>query len=381
MGAGQREQHFYQDAAEIYFAFVVQSELERLGRNITFSASVLEKQFHDYLNERKLTFDGFKKQAYYKNIDSNYRKWLDETFPEKRMDIKLVEVEGRSKSMKRDITLVFDDGTPTKGIGLKNYEKGIRGNIQMCSGTAVSFLNNIFFDKAPGPGRSIDPISNKIFSPGRSKKKRKEAYAYLGLQKVSDLVDSLEKEKDIVRAIFKDGQDTKYWFQNNTAQKWDNKCKEFGKRSSNSVCDLLSNLHDDHKNKVKERLIVMTGLDGKDELLLFGPKEYLCSIQSQKFKQLVSDVNCDETKIVLETNGQSLEVSFQKEKNILLKIKIPFTLQKNGAWYIPDEPYEGSRRHPKEKIELVYGERRPKKCKEINTSINTYYSLVECGVI
>ena len=59
----------------------------------------------------------------------------------------------------------------------------------------------------------------------------------------------------------------------------------------------------------------------------------------------------------------------------ILKIDIPFTLQKNGGWFLPKEKYEGTIYHKKEKKDLMYGERRPKKSKEINTSTNMWFKI------
>ena len=62
---------------------------------------------------------------------------------------------------------------------------------------------------------------------------------------------------------------------------------------------------------------------------------------------------------------------------IILSIEVPFTLQANGAWYRDSSYIEY---HQKEKMSLVYGQRRPKKSKEIATSINTYLNLKKAGV-
>ena len=63
-----------------------------------------------------------------------------------------------------------------------------------------------------------------------------------------------------------------------------------------------------------------------------------------------------------------------------MNIEVPFTLQKNGAWHLPKVKYSGTQYNEKEGIDLLHGERRPKKSKEIATSINTYLNLKKAGV-
>ena len=75
-------------------------------------------------------------------------------------------------------------------------------------------------------------------------------------------------------------------------------------------------------------------------------------------------------------HGQSLRFQFSDDLGDILTIDVPFTLQKNGAWFLPKSgAYEGYKYHKKEKTNLLWGQRRPKKSKEIATSINTYMLL------
>jgi len=65
---------------------------------------------------------------------------------------------------------------------------------------------------------------------------------------------------------------------------------------------------------------------------------------------------------------------------VIVNIEVPFTLQKNGAWHLPKKKYSGAEYHNKEGIDLLHGQRRPKKSKEISTSTNTYLNLKKSGV-
>ena len=63
----------------------------------------------------------------------------------------------------------------------------------------------------------------------------------------------------------------------------------------------------------------------------------------------------------------------------MLSVNIPFTINKNGAW-MSGTPYEGSTAYHNEPYPLAYNERRPRKSRELATSINTYLDLKSTGV-
>jgi hypothetical protein len=63
----------------------------------------------------------------------------------------------------------------------------------------------------------------------------------------------------------------------------------------------------------------------------------------------------------------------------LLQVDVPFTINKNGAW-ISGDYYTGTRWHAKEGRQLAWGQRRPKKSRELATSINTYVNFGATGI-
>ena len=82
-------------------------------------------------------------------------------------------------------------------------------------------------------------------------------------------------------------------------------------------------------------------------------------------------------------HAKNIRFEFKSGSEIILEIDIPFTLNSNGCWYKGDnagDVYEGKRFHKKEGIELMWGERRPKKSKEISTSVNTYVDFKKAGL-
>ena len=80
------------------------------------------------------------------------------------------------------------------------------------------------------------------------------------------------------------------------------------------------------------------------------------------------------------TNGKGLLFTLCDSVGVIVNIEVPFTLQKNGAWHLPKTKYIGTQYHNKEGVALIHGERRPKKSKEISTSINTFLNLKKSGV-
>ena len=63
---------------------------------------------------------------------------------------------------------------------------------------------------------------------------------------------------------------------------------------------------------------------------------------------------------------------------------MPFTLNKNGAWWTRVKEFEGKKPYPGKNKDsgtmLSYGEWRPEKSQEMATSINTYVELKEAGI-
>ena len=119
----------------------------------------------------------------------------------------------------------------------------------------------------------------------------------------------------------------------------------------------------------------MSGMNYDEELLLISDKEMMFSHTDTVYQEMLKRINSEESRIEFHRNEKSIIFSFVDECGIILDVKVPFTLQKNGAWWIPKDKFEGKRFHEKEKQELFYGERRPNKCREMNTSVNTFLQL------
>jgi hypothetical protein len=161
------------------------------------------------------------------------------------------------------------------------------------------------------------------------------------------------------------------------SSQWKSDCASYGLKAAETIISALDSIS---KDAVKSRIIKMAGLNYDEEILLVGKGKYLCSLFNQKYAQILERVNSDESVVEYTTNKKGVLFTLRDSAGVIVSIEVPFTLQKNGAWYLPKAKYSGAQYHEKEGVDLVHGERRPKKSKEISTSINTYLNLKKAGV-
>lgn len=372
MGAGSCQDHYIQDAAEFYWVYICQKKLEENGKNIT---SVEERltEFNDYCSERDIT-DCFDSSDYKINMDKCVEQFianLIKLYPDKQMDITNVESEYRNKGKKGDFLISFNDGEEIS-ISLKNYQNGY-DSIQLKSGTWHSIINNFALDPADGPGMYIDHAGNgrKFRAQGKSLKKRNDNYEKLGLGEIVKILEDLDSILLKIKNKYILSEDTKF-FNDKVSLMWREDCKLLGHTGIELVIKALNLLP---KDTIKTKLLKDTDLINEEELLLIGPNgEMMCSLYNEKYKNLLLRVNngCD---IDYKIHGKNLRFYLNDREGEILNIDIPFTLQKNGAWFIPKNKYEGTLFHKKENKYLMYGERRPKKSREINTSTNIWFCI------
>ena len=113
--------------------------------------------------------------------------------------------------------------------------------------------------------------------------------------------------------------------------------------------------------------------------MLDGEGNYCCSLFNTNYRNILERCNSINSVVEYKVNGKGVLFTITDGEDIV-SIEVPFTLQKNGAWYLCGDAYEGTVYHKKEQVDLAYGQRRPKKSKEINTSTNTYLNLKKAGV-
>jgi hypothetical protein len=209
-----------------------------------------------------------------------------------------------------------------------------------------------------------------------------------GKGKDRDLMVEKNYGMDIVKILHKLDKlnvDMKEDFANSPDRKffdktmWETSCNDIGHEGADMVLDFLKNYVP--KNLVRNRVMKMAGIDGAEELLAFDGKDYLNSLVNKRFKRMLETIPTCELNYF--RHAKNIRFEFKSGDEIILEIDIPFTLNSNGCWYKGDtvkDIYEGKRFHEKEGIELEWGERRPKKSREIATSVNTYVDFAKVGL-
>ena len=373
MGAGSRKDHYIQDAAEAYIVYRLQDLAVKNGTALTNSAEDKKKLFNIYCYDRGITSD-FEKSIYKENIDAiveGFYSDLVNEYPGKKFDFVDVEKEFRDKKWKGDFIIQFEDESYVS-FSLKNYKKGF-DRIQLCSGTWHSFLNNFLF-KSAGVGTFIDPYTQEVFQ-GCDYERRDSLVDRLGYSDLKNVYNFFDNVNETIKSFYAYGDTANQW--SNVSTQWKQDCANYGLEAATKIIDALNGIDND---KVKQRILQMAGLTYDEEILLVGKGKYLSSLFNKRYRDILKRVNSDDCVVEYNTNGKGVLFTLRDSDGIIVSIEVPFTLQKNGAWYLPKQRYSGTEYHPKEKINMIYGQRRPKKSKEIATSINTYLNLKKAGV-
>ena len=373
MGAGCTKDHFIQDAAEAYIVYLLQAHAVENKVAITDDVAEKHNTFIQYCEDRDV-LDEFNKSIYKENIDVVIDKFILDLlakYPNRKFDFVDVEREFRDKKLKGDFIIQFEDGSLIS-FSLKNYKKGF-DRIQLCSGTWHSFLNNFLFESA-GVGTFFNPFTQEVFQ-GCNREYRDSLIEKLGYDALKEVYTFFDSINDTIKKFYTYGEQARYW--KNVSAQWKGDCAAYGLKAAEKIISALDSIP---KDMVKNRIIKMAGLNYDEEILLVGNGKYLCSLFNQKYAQILKRVNSTESVVEYITNGKGLLFTLCDSVGVIVNIEVPFTLQKNGAWHLPKTKYIGTQYHNKEGVALIHGERRPKKSKEISTSINTFLNLKKSGV-
>ena len=373
MGAGCTKDHFIQDAAEAYIVYLLQAHAVENKVAITDDVAEKHNTFIQYCEDRDV-LDEFNKSIYKENIDVVIDKFILDLlakYPNRKFDFVDVEREFRDKKLKGDFIIQFEDGSSIS-FSLKNYKKGFN-RIQLCSGTWHSFLNNFLFESA-GVGTFFNPFTQEVFQ-GCNREYRDSLIEKLGYDALKEVYTFFDSINDTIKKFYTYGEQARYW--KNVSAQWKGDCAAYGLKAAEKIISALDSIP---KDMVKNRIIKMAGLNYDEEILLVGNGKYLCSLFNQKYAQILKRVNSTESVVEYITNGKGLLFTLCDSVGVIVNIEVPFTLQKNGAWHLPKTKYVGTQYHNKEGVALIHGERRPKKSKEISTSINTFLNLKKSGV-
>ena len=372
MGAGTSTDHYMQDAAEAYIVFKLQELAVENGVALTDDVAEKFDTFMTYCSERGIS-QKFGDSVYKENIDAvvvSFFRDLIAKYPGRKFDVVDVEKKFRDLKLKGDFAIYFSEDEYVS-FSLKNYKNGY-DRIQLCSGTWNSFLNNFLFE-SDGVGMFLDPITKQRFK-GSDRSTRDRLIEIMGFSPLREVYSEFDNVLDTVRSFYVKSPEANMW--QNVATRWKNDCAEYGLNAAQSVVKALKTLDN---NQIKQRIIKMAGLNYDEEILLIGKGDYCCSLFNDTYADILLRVNSEESVVEYKVNGKGVLFTITDGEDIV-SIEVPFTLQKNGAWYLCGEEYEGTIYHKKEKVDLAYGQRRPKKSKEINTSTNTYLNLKKAGV-
>lgn len=374
MGAGDKQEHHAQDSAEAYLVWRLQHTVEQKGRALSRTSDQLKQAFDTYVDSRQARAH-FDTSDYKQNIDAVVVDVVADItghYEDDLIEFADVEKEYRDQKKKGDFEIRFERKEPVS-VSVKNYKNGFK-RIQLCSGTWNSFLNNFIFEP-DGVGTFLDPFTGERFS-GSDRNRRDWLVVQIGLQPLLDIYKFIDDTNDEVRAFYADSDQARMW--NVVAGRWKSDCVEYGSDAASRLSNALKSIHPD---LVKQRLLSMAGLSFDEELLLLGKREYLFSLVNRNYRALLDEANAKGTTVEISSKGQTLRLSLiSSSGSKITDIEVPFTLQKNGAWHLPREKYSGKQMHPKEGVPLAYGERRPRKSRELATSTNTYLDLGRLGL-
>lgn len=365
-------EHHVQDASELYVVARLQELAEEDRRALSASSVDRWAEFDQYITARGISRAEFSQGAwsvYAANAEQHVPDFyarLTQAYPDERFDFMSVEVRYRNENKKGDFVILLSNGDEIP-VSLKNYRGDMR-RPQVCSGTYNSFVVNFLFE-ADGVGMAIDPETGLRFRGSGSE--RDSVFERNGYGDVVPLLHELDDLNQDIKDRFVYGDDFEFL----DPDVFKEAAVACGMRGVDIVLEILQHVPED---AIRDRILRMTGLDGDEEHLFFDPLRCTDSITNERYHQLLTDVQDPDTQLEFFQHGQGIRFQFRRDEEIVLQLDVPFTINKNGAWI--SESYEGRRYHAKEGVELAYGQRRPRKSKELATSVNTWVNLEATGI-
>ena len=400
MAAGNRTEHYIQDATEQDLVYRVQKFLVLDNLAVTDDWQEKKKEFDDRLVEGGIVKKYPKSDQaacidrscnlIYNNL-KNYRSNI-------KFDIIWIGKDGRNESKKGDFIIRYEDGLEIS-FSLKVYVKGY-ASIQVRSGTYNSWVLSIILKKyaLPSVGMYSNPIPEdewkeltkgmkysirkykSKFDGGKSLAIRDIVLKYLGLNSAIDLLHALDKVKEDSIARFRDDLHMRNYFNDGVDKAWEDQCEVAGNAGASLICNYLKN----ENVEIKDWLLKQIGFSGGEELLALSPNNYLLSTNNEQYKKAVARALSEESFVDYGIRGKGIGFTFKDNQGDIISINVPFTLNKNGAWWTRVKEFEGKKPYPGKKKDkgtmLSYGEWRPQKSQEMATSINTYVELKAAGI-
>lgn len=372
-------QHQVQDACEAYAVALLQELAEEQGVAISYASSERWQEFYDYLDTVGVScreFENGEYSQYKHNAKKHLPRFIQRlrtTFPAETFNFINVETAYRNMGLKADFLIIFGDGSEIP-VSLKNYigSTGI-GKPQVASGTFNSFVLSFIFEREGPPGCYRHPGTGMRFK-GSVREKRDEALRAKGRKDLVPLMHELDSLQEQVRDQF---LSSKYEFHDEEAVS--EAAERLGMEGVSIALRIFDRLD---VADIRHEFLKRIGLDGAEEALFFDSRLYTDSITHDRYRDLRRLVNDHETDFRLRQHGKAIAFEFVRDGNIVLGVKVPFTINTNGAWHRPKKPFEGAVRYVDlgNPVWLKYGQRRPYKSRQISTSINTYMNLRKTGI-
>ena len=382
--------HLEADACEVATIARIANEFEKRNVANNSNGNLSESKLDDlmkHLSSYPILGDlnTFSETKYYKTSEKWIPRFVSDvisSYPNSNFDILDVEKEYRINGLKGDFALSTNDGK-TISTSLKNYKGGI-SSIQVSSGTMNSFVCKLFFEsigtswvKSPD-GKEWQTSDYEV----RDEMIKKWIPSYSSILEGMHKLNKLNLE---VKNEFAYSDEHEFY----NKEVFNKARKRISHEGAKIIMEMLK-LTD--KDFLRKRVMKLSGMDGEEELLAVSEKEYLCSIGNPKYKEYLRKINDGELKFEFtisredSTKYSGIRFFFEYEGKEIFSAKVPTTINSNGCWYRGDstkDVYVGKRFHKKEGIELKWGERRPKKSKEIALSTNfwIYINKTECGIV
>ena len=278
MAAGNRTEHYIQDATEQDLVYRVQKLLVLDNLAVTDDWQEKKKEFDDRLVEGGIV-KKYPKSDQAGCIDKSYSliyQQLKNYRSNIKFDIIWIGKDGRNESKKGDFILRYEDGLEVS-YSLKVYVKGY-ASIQVRSGTYNSWILSIILKEyaLPSVGMYSNPIPEdewkaltkgmkqsirkykSKFDGGKSLAVRDIVLKYLGLNSAIDLLHALDKVKEDSIARFRDDLHTRNYFNDGVEEAWEDQCKVAGNAGASLICNYLKN----ENVEIKDWLLKQIGFSG-----------------------------------------------------------------------------------------------------------------------
>lgn len=364
-------EHNIQDACEHLAVARMQEHAEKLGLSKLKRSAALIEAFNNEVKKNDVKQSDFLRfPEYVANIEKYIPFFVERVASTTRgRDLRFHcnEKDNRNDGLKGDFEIQIDGKAPIS-VSLKNYRNSV-SRPQVSSGTFNSFALSFLFEQHSSVGMLKDPRDGSVFR-GSTKSTRDAALLATNRGQFVALVRALDELNSEIKELFVKSPDWEYLDE----VKFDAARKRVGSTGARIVIDILNRIA---PRDIRSQIIARIGFDGKEEQLLFDPVRYSDTLTVPKFRRLILGVR-ETAELTFNIHGQGIGFVFGIDEEAILKIHVPFTINKNGAWI--SEIYTGTRLHKKEGVRLVTGQRRPKKSRELATSVNTYVDLEAAGI-